>query len=141
MVIVAFTAFCVIVAAVMIYSMSFRRQIERRLRAERMSAPPAPAPAWTSTSTSVRGTNTLEEAKRAKAAVQAARKRVRVDQGQWQDQWQQTEDALDKFIAEGEAEAAKAAAESVKADDPCPECGKLFALNDDYICPDCRANR
>lgn len=25
------------------------------------------------------------------------------------------------------------------ADDPCAECGKLYAMSDDYLCPDCRA--
>jgi hypothetical protein len=24
-------------------------------------------------------------------------------------------------------------------DDPCPECGNMFASVDDYLCPDCRA--
>lgn len=24
-------------------------------------------------------------------------------------------------------------------DDPCPECGEMFASIDDYLCPDCRA--
>lgn len=41
-----------------------------------------------------------------------------------------------KLQAEAEAEAAKLA----MADDPCPECGKMFALNDDYLCDRCRAS-
>lgn len=43
-----------------------------------------------------------------------------------------------KKLAE-QAQEAEAEEVNPRKDDPCPECGQLYEMTDDYICPDCRA--